>query len=80
MHVLNMSQISFRKDSKEFVSCMDMSSGEFNMLATIVSVASVAEKNVLVLMDEPEISLHLNWQQKLIETILELNPQCQHLR
>ena len=62
MHVINLSQISFRKVSKEFVSCIDMSSGEFNMLATIISVASVAEKNVLVLMDEPEISQHPSWQ------------------
>ena len=28
-------------------------------------------------MDEPEISLHLNWQEKLILTIKELNPWCQ---
>lgn len=67
MHVLNLSQISFRKVSKEFVSCIDMSSGEFNMLATIISVASVAEKNVLILMDEPEISQHPSWQMSIID-------------
>lgn len=67
MHVINLSQISFRKVSKEFVSCIDMSSGEFNMLATIISVASVAEKNVLVLMDEPEISQHPSWQMSIID-------------
>lgn len=80
MHVLNMSQISFRKDSKEFVSCMDMSSGEFNMLATIVSVASVAEKNVLVLMDEPEISQHPSWQMSIIDYLEKcLKGQACHL-
>lgn len=80
MHVLNMSQISFRKDSKEFVSCMDMSSGEFNMLATIVSVASVAEKNVLVLMDEPEISQHPSWQMSIIDYLDKcLKGQACHL-
>ena len=67
MGIVNLSQISFRKVSKEFVSCIDMSSGEFNMLATIVSVASVAEKNVLVLMDEPEISQHPSWQMSIID-------------
>lgn len=56
MGIVNLSQISFRKVSEDYVSCIDMSSGEFNMLATIISVASVAEQNVLVLMDEPEIS------------------------
>ena len=67
MGIVNLSQISFRKVSKEFVPCIDMSSGEFNMLATIISVASVAEQNVLVLMDEPEISQHPSWQMSIID-------------
>ena len=28
-------------------------------------------------MDEPEISLHIGWQDKLIEKLRQLNPQCQ---
>jgi predicted ATP-dependent endonuclease of OLD family len=28
-------------------------------------------------MDEPEISLHIEWQQKLIGLIRELNPKAQ---
>lgn len=28
-------------------------------------------------MDEPEISLHIGWQDKLIEKLRLLNPQCQ---
>lgn len=80
MHVINLSQISFRKVSKEFVSCIDMSSGEFNMLATIISVASVAEKNVLVLMDEPEISQHPSWQMSIIDYLDKcLKGQACHL-
>lgn len=67
MGIVNLSQISFRTVSKSFVSCIDMSSGEFNMLATIVSIASVAEQNVLVLMDEPEISQHPSWQMSIID-------------
>jgi len=35
------------------------------------------EQPFMLLLDEPEISLHLNWQFKLIETIQELNPNCQ---
>lgn len=65
--IINLSQISFHKVSKEFVSCIDMSSGEFNMLATIISIASVAKQNVLVLMDEPEISQHPSWQMSIID-------------
>ena len=28
-------------------------------------------------MDEPELSLHVDWQEKLIDKILQLNPNCQ---
>ena len=28
-------------------------------------------------MDEPEVSLHVDWQQQLIDIILELNPNVQ---
>jgi predicted ATP-dependent endonuclease of OLD family len=28
-------------------------------------------------MDEPEISLHIEWQQRLIDVIRDLNPNCQ---
>lgn len=80
MGIVNLSQISFRKVSKEFVSCIDMSSGEFNMLATIISIASVAEQNVLVLMDEPEISQHPSWQMSIIDYLDKcLKGQACHL-
>ncbi len=29
------------------------------------------------MMDEPEVSLHIEWQQVLIGTILKLNPRAQ---
>lgn len=28
-------------------------------------------------MDEPELSLHISWQDKLLSTIRDLNPNCQ---
>jgi predicted ATP-binding protein involved in virulence len=31
----------------------------------------------VLLMDEPEVSLHIEWQKRLIELILELNPNVQ---
>ena len=30
-----------------------------------------------MLYDEPELSLHLDWQEKFIESILEINPTIQ---
>lgn len=34
-------------------------------------------KPSILVMDEPEISLHVDWQQKLLGKILETTPQCQ---
>lgn len=28
-------------------------------------------------MDEPEVSLHLSWQEKIIDSIMHINPQMQ---
>ena len=35
------------------------------------------EQPYILLMDEPEISLHIEWQYKLFEEIRHLNPNCQ---
>ena len=34
-------------------------------------------ENYVLFMDEPEVSLHVEWQQRLIELILSLNPNVQ---
>ncbi|EFB8333905.1 ATP-binding cassette domain-containing protein [Escherichia coli] len=55
----------------------NLSSGERQLLYILSRVANTKDKPSFFLMDEPEISLHLNWQEKLISTIKELNPWCQ---
>ena len=35
------------------------------------------QKPYVLFMDEPEVSLHIEWQKKLIDLILELNPCVQ---
>lgn len=54
-----------------------LSSGEKQMLLILTTVFLQEEKPNILLMDEPEISLHITWQDRLIETIRELNPNCQ---
>ena len=45
-----------------------MSSGEFAMLSTVLSVSSaVNDPHTLVLLDEPELSLHPNWQMTAVD-------------
>jgi predicted ATP-dependent endonuclease of OLD family len=54
-----------------------LSSGEKQLLLILFKVFLMDNKPYVLLMDEPEISLHISWQQDLIKTLRELNPNCQ---
>ena len=54
------------------IDCNQVSSGEFNMLSIIMSVVLTAgNQNLLVLLDEPEISQHPNWQISIVDKLDE---------
>ena len=54
-----------------------LSSGEKQMLAILMTVLVENREPYALLMDEPEISLHIDWQQRLIDLIRQLNPNAQ---
>lgn len=54
-----------------------LSSGEKQMLAILLTVLIEDRQHYVLFMDEPEVSLHIDWQQRLIDMILELNPNVQ---
>lgn len=54
-----------------------LSSGEKQMLAILLTVLVEDGKSYVLFMDEPEVSLHIEWQKRLIDIILELNPNVQ---
>jgi ABC-type glutathione transport system ATPase component len=54
-----------------------LSSGEKQMLVILLTVLVQDEQPCVLFMDEPEVSLHIEWQQRLIDTILRLNPNVQ---
>ena len=47
------------------------------LLLVLLKVFLMDEVPYILLMDEPEISLHFDWQKILLESILELNPNIQ---
>ena len=49
-----------------------LSTGEQNRALTYAKILSVAGRNSLILIDEPEISLHLHWQMTFHRSIVEL--------
>lgn len=59
-----------------------LSSGERQLIYIFLRVAlSNADKNktAIILMDEPEISLHLDWQEHFIKQLTILNPDAQFI-
>ena len=72
----NHSKLSFKLEERS-LSSKDLSSGEKQLLIVMLTVLLEREKEYILLMDEPEISMHFEWQCKLIENILLLNPHCQ---
>jgi predicted ATP-dependent endonuclease of OLD family len=59
------------------LSLFQLSSGEKQLLIILFTVLCQDEKSAILLLDEPEISLHTHWQHELIEIIRTLNPNCQ---
>jgi len=54
-----------------------LSSGEKQMLAILLTVLVEDNQPFVLFMDEPEVSLHIEWQKRLIDLCLELNPNVQ---
>jgi predicted ATPase len=54
-----------------------LSSGEKQVLAILLTVLVENEEPYVLFMDEPEVSLHVEWQERLVELILKLNPKVQ---
>jgi len=61
----------------ELLTPYQLSSGEKQMLIILLTVLVEDEQPYVLFMDEPEVSLHMEWQKRLIDLILELNPNVQ---
>ena len=68
--------ITFYKNKQE-ITAYQLSSGEKQLLIILLTIILQENKPCVVLMDEPEISLHLSWQLDLIEIMQKLNPNAQ---
>lgn len=69
-------EIQFEQDG-DILTPYQLSSGEKQMLVILLTVLVQDNQRYTLFMDEPEVSLHIEWQQRLIELIRELNPNVQ---
>jgi len=76
----NESKLMFTQEGTEKkLSVKDLSSGEKQMLIILLTVLLQKREEYIVIMDEPEISLHIHWQYSLIDYLLRLNPNAQFI-
>lgn len=61
----------------ERIPLQSLSSGEKQLLRLLLEVLAADTSTVMI--DEPELSMHVDWQQKLIASMRRINPECQLL-
>ena len=72
----NMLVFKDRADEQTITLAM-LSSGEKQLLLILLTVFLMDERPAVLLMDEPEVSLHIEWQERLIKSLRKLNKNCQ---
>jgi len=70
--IMQMADVTlWRKSSGDRVEITDASSGELSLVVTLLGIASSIEDGSLILIDEPEISLHPQWQSDYLGRLTE---------
>lgn len=62
---------------EEELSPYTLSSGEKQILVILLTTLLQDEQPYVLFMDEPEVSLHVEWQEKLINIVRSMNPKVQ---
>ena len=61
----------------EIIAPYQLSSGEKQILIIMLTVLVQNKEKYVLFMDEPEVSLHFEWQKRLIALVRDLNPNAQ---
>jgi predicted ATPase len=69
--------VFFKRENSEKLTLEHLSAGEKQILIILTHALIQDREPFVLLMDEPEISLDIDWQYKLIHTIRKFNPSCQ---
>jgi predicted ATPase len=70
-------QFLLQQYGNKAISPGELSSGEKQMLMLLISTLLSLKKDCIMFWDEPEISLHVDWQKVLIATMQKINPNMQ---
>jgi predicted ATPase len=71
LDLISFPSIDLKKQGSAF-NLVDSSSGEYSLLSSLIGLMATVEENSLVFIDEPEVSLHPNWQMKYMHYLKEI--------
>lgn len=71
LDIVNLDGIKLLKVNSH-LSIDEISSGEYHLLVSLIGIFSKIQNNSIVLIDEPEISLHPNWQMRYVSFLKEI--------
>ena len=69
--------LKIESSSKSELNWRDLSSGEKQILILLTQALLQVDRSVVYIADEPELSLHVTWQEKLLESLVALGGQKQ---
>lgn len=67
----------FKTDSGKNMDLDKLSSGEKQLFILIAEATLQKSEHYLYFADEPELSLHVKWQNRVVESLVEINPNAQ---
>jgi predicted ATPase len=78
LDIINLDGIKLKK-RQSTLSISDLSSGEYHLIISLIGIFSNISEDSVILIDEPEISLHPNWQMRYItflKSVFAKFPSC----
>lgn len=72
IHIDRKKGFYFKTSKKKILDLNQLSSGEQHEVVLLYELIFNADSNVIVLIDEPEISLHVTWQKEFLNDLLKI--------
>lgn len=74
---LETNNFDFLCRNKKTISYLQLSGGEKQLLLLFLKAFNTENKECIFLLDEPDLGMHIDWKEKLIKTLRNINPKMQ---
>ncbi|MBD5243525.1 MAG: ATP-binding protein [Bacteroides sp.] len=77
--ILDTAKLIFAPESndEQKISYYHLSTGEKQLLYLLLTVTNTLEESTILLLDEADLGMHLDWKKKLLRELLTINPNMQ---